>query len=208
MSVAYHYYDAETLKVSSKSASLNERIFSVPFREALVQQVVENYLYHARAFTKKNKNRSEVSGGGKKPWRQKGTGRARAGSSRSPIWVGGGVTHAADTSFKAKRLNKKMYRGGVMSILAEQNRQEAFWVLEAWPELSKTKEADAWLNPHREHRLLLLLESIDHPLFLATRNLPFVHCALATHVDPVSLFKADRILLSQASLTQLEERLT
>jgi len=195
---------------NGESVELADAAFGVPFNEALIHQVVVAYLAAARSGTKAQKTRAEVSGGGAKPWRQKGTGRARAGSSRSPIWVGGGRAFAARPRSHEQKVNRKMYRGALRSVLSELLRQDRILLTDGFSvSAPKTKEVRNKLKelgvnvPHG----LIVVEAFDHNLWLAARNLPNVEVAEAAAVDPVSLVGADKIIMTAAAAKILEGRL-
>jgi large subunit ribosomal protein L4 len=190
------------------SVQVSDAIFGVEYKPGLIHQVITAYMAGARSGTKAQKTRSEVSGGGAKPWRQKGTGRARAGSSRSPIWRSGGVTFAAKPRDYSQKVNRKMYRGAVRSILSELVRSERLVVV---PELSlpapKTKELVALLKTLDVKNVLILTDGMDDVLYLASRNLPNVGVLSAQEVDPVSMVAFDIMLATEAAVKKLEERL-
>ncbi|MBV5311482.1 50S ribosomal protein L4 [Chromatium okenii] len=190
------------------SVQVSDAVFGVEYKPGLIHQVITAYMAGARSGTKAQKTRSEVSGGGAKPWRQKGTGRARAGSSRSPIWRSGGVTFAAKPRDYSQKVNRKMYRGAVRSILSELVRSERLVVV---PELSlpapKTKELVALLKTLDVTNVLILTDGMDDVLYLASRNLPNVGVLSAQEVDPVSMVAFDIMLATEAAVKKLEERL-
>ena len=202
------------------SVEVSETAFGREFNEALVHQVVTAYLAGMRQGSRAQKSRSEVRGGGRKPWRQKGTGRARAGTIRSPIWRGGGVTFAAKPQNHAQKVNRKMYRGAMRCILSELIRQDRLIPLDSFrldsPKtkslLNKIKDLDlpadggASGNGARGN-LLVVTEEVDENLFLAARNLKHVDVLEVAGVDPVSLIGHDRMLITVAALKQLEEAL-
>jgi large subunit ribosomal protein L4 len=198
------------VKIQGKGGSLElaDTTFGVAFNEPLVHQVVTAYLAGARAGTKQQKTRSEVSGSGKKPWKQKGTGRARVGSIRSPIWVGGGRAFAARPRSFEQKVNRKMYRGAMRSVLSELLRQERVVVAD---ELSvsapKTKELKGKLDELGFATGLIIVEGFDANLWLAARNLPDVVVEEARFVDPVALVGAEKVVASAAALKIIEERL-
>jgi large subunit ribosomal protein L4 len=162
----------------------------------------------ARSGTKAQKNRSAVSGGGAKPFRQKGTGRARAGTSRGPIWRGGGVTFAAQPRSYVQKVNRKMYRGAVRSIVSELARQERLSVVEDFSLASpKTRELAGKLAEMGLRDVLVLVDAFDEKLFLAARNLAHVDVMTATEVDPVSMIAFENVLATEAAVRRLEERL-
>ncbi|MCH7897732.1 MAG: 50S ribosomal protein L4, partial [Proteobacteria bacterium] len=162
------------LKMQGKgSVDVAESAFGAKFNEALIHQVVTAYLAGSRAGTKAQKNRAAVRGGGAKPWAQKGTGRARAGTIRSPIWVGGGRTFAAQPRDHSQKVNKKMYRAALRSMLSELIRQDRLVVVESFEiEAPKTKLLATKLKDLDLNNVLILNEAFDEKLFLAARNLP------------------------------------
>jgi large subunit ribosomal protein L4 len=186
-----------------------EAVFGQSFNETLVHQLVTKYLAGARAGTKAQKTRSDVSGGGAKPWRQKGTGRARSGTMRSPIWRTGGVTFAARPRSYDQKLNKKMFRVGVRSILSELLRQNRLVVSsDIIPSTSKTKELSAKLKNIDAKRILIVVDSMDGNLALASRNIPYVEVIEAINLSPVLLVSAEKVIATPAALKQIEERLS
>jgi len=191
----------------SGTLELADATFGAEFNAPLVHQVVTAYLAGARAGTKAQKNRSDVRGGGKKPWKQKGTGRARVGSIRSPIWVGGGRTFAARPRSFEQKVNRKMYRGAMRSVLSELVRQERLIVT---PELTlsatKTKELRGKLEQLGFTTGLIIVEAFDMKLWLAARNMPKVAVLEAQLIDPVSLVGAEKIVVTAAALKIVEER--
>jgi large subunit ribosomal protein L4 len=195
------------VKGGSGTLELADATFGAAFNRPLVHQVVTAYLAGARAGTKAQKNRSDVSGSGKKPWKQKGTGRARVGSIRSPLWVGGGRTFAARPRSFEQKVNRKMYRGAMRSVLSELLRQERLIVT---PELAvsaaKTKELRGKLEKLGFTTGLVIVEAFDMKLWLAARNLPGVDVLEAQLIDPVSLVGANNILVTAAALKIIEER--
>jgi large subunit ribosomal protein L4 len=194
--------------VTGAAVELSDTAFGREFNEALVHQVVTAYLAGARQGTRAQKTRAEVSGGGIKPWRQKGTGRARAGSIRSPIWRGGGRTFAAKPQDWSQKVNRKMYRGAMQCILAELIRQERLILVE---ELSvsgpKTKELIAKLNELNASRALIVTKEVDENLYLAARNIPNVNVLGTNEVDPVSLIAYDKVIMTVEAAKQFEEAL-
>jgi len=185
---------------------VSEATFGRDFSEALVHQVVTAYLSGARAGTSAQKNRAAVSGGGKKPWRQKGTGRARAGTIRSPIWRGGGKAFPAQPRSHAQKVNRKMYRGALQSILSELVRQQRLVVV-ASLELAEPRTA---LLKGRLAELgvecgLLVTAELDQNLYLASRNLPDVHSLDVAGLDPVSLVAADRVVMTVDAVRKVQE---
>ena len=192
--------------VTGAAVELSDTAFGREFNEALVHQVVTAYLAGARQGTRAQKTRAEVSGGGIKPWRQKGTGRARAGSIRSPIWRSGGRAFAAKPQDWSQKVNRKMYRGAMQCILAELIRQERLILVE---ELSvsgpKTKELIAKLNDLNAPRALIVTKEVDENLYLAARNIPHVNVLGTNEVDPVSLIAFDKVIMSVEAAKQFEE---
>jgi len=194
---------------SNKTVSVSDAAFGASFNEPLVHQLVVSYMSAARSGTKAQKNRAAVSGGGAKPWRQKGTGRARAGSSRSPIWRSGGVTFAATPRDYRKKLNKKMYRIGMRSLISELFRQKLFILIE---ELSvseaKTKVMVARLKELGISNALILTDGLDSTAYLAARNIPNTQVMDIAMVDPLSLVRQEHVVIDRAALKKLEERLS
>jgi large subunit ribosomal protein L4 len=198
------------LKMVSGAAELqvSETAFGHEFNEALVHQVVTAYRAAGRAGTKAQKSRAEVSGGGKKPWSQKGTGQARAGSNRSPIWVGGGKTFAAKPRNFEQKVNRKMYRGALRSMLSQLARTERLVVTESLAlESPKTKLLAGQLKAWSLESVLIVVEATDEKLFLAARNLPHVEVIEASALNPLSLARHDKVLMTVAAVKMLEERL-
>ncbi|MEB3767146.1 50S ribosomal protein L4 [Acinetobacter sp. MD2] len=194
--------------VSGSAVELSEVAFGREFNEALVHQVVTAYLAGGRQGSKAQKSRGEVSGGGRKPFRQKGTGRARAGSIRSPIWVGGGKTFAARPQDWSQKVNRKMYRGAMQCILAELVRQDRLVLVEEFAVAApKTKELLAKLNGLNAARALIVTDAVDENLYLAARNIPHVDVVDATAIDPVSLIAFDKVVMSVAAAKKIEVEL-
>ena len=194
--------------VSGSAVELSEVAFGREFNEALVHQVVTAYLAGGRQGSKAQKSRADVSGGGKKPFRQKGTGRARAGSIRSPIWVGGGKTFAARPQDWSQKVNRKMYRGAMQCILAELVRQDRLILVEEFSvEAPKTKELLAKLNDLNATRALIVTEAVDENLYLAARNIPHVDVVDAAGIDPVGLIAFDKVVMSVAAAKKIEVEL-
>jgi large subunit ribosomal protein L4 len=187
---------------------VSDATFGASFNEALVHQVITAYRAAGRAGTKAQKTRAEVRGGGRKPWAQKGTGQARHGSNRSPLWIGGGRTFAARPRDFAQKVNRKMYRGAIRSMLAELARTERLLVTEAI-ELAQPKtkllaqQLKAWALPS----VLIVVEAIDQKLMLAARNLPHVEVIEVTALNPLSLAAYDKVLMTVGAVKLIEERL-
>ncbi|WP_210395864.1 50S ribosomal protein L4 [Motiliproteus sediminis] len=197
-----------TIAGAGGSVEVSELSFGKEFNEALVHQVVTAYLAGARQGTRAQKTRSEVSGGGRKPWRQKGTGRARAGTIRSPIWRSGGVTFAAKPQDHSQKVNKKMYRAAIRCIFSELVRQERLVVVEALAiDAPKTKAMAAKLKELDLSNVLVVTEEVDTNLYLAARNLPHVDVRDAQAIDPVSLIGFEKVLVTVAALKKIEEML-
>jgi len=190
------------------SVEVSEVAFGREFNEPLVHQVVTAYMAAGRQGSKAQKTRSEVRGGGKKPWRQKGTGRARAGTIRSPIWRSGGTTFAAKPRSFEQKVNKKMYRGAMRSILSELNRQGHLVVVEQFDlEQPKTKAMVSKLSELGLRDALIIDKEVSENVYLAARNLPRVEARDAVTIDPVSLLSYPKIVITVQALKQLEESL-
>src|SRR5579863_5989992 len=187
---------------------VSQATFGGRFNEALVHQVLTAYRNAARAGTKAQKSRAEVSGGGRKPWAQKGTGQARVGSNRSPIWVGGGRTFAAKPRDFAQKVNRKMYRGAIRSMLSELARTERLLVTDAI-ELAqpKTKLLASRLRDWSLSSVLIVVEASDEKLLLAARNLPHVEVIEAGALNPLSLAAYDKVLMTVGAVKLIEERM-
>ena len=196
------------LAAGTGTVEVADATFGKEFNEALVHQVVTAYLAGARQGTRAQKNRSEVRGGGKKPWRQKGTGRARAGTIRSPLWRSGGVTFAARPQDHSQKVNRKMYRAAMRSILSELVRQERLVAVEEFTvDAPKTKQVAAKLKELDLEKVLIVTEEIDEKLYLAARNLPHVDVIDVAAADPVSLVAFDKVLVTVSALRKFEEKL-
>lgn len=194
--------------VSGSAVELSEVAFGREFNEALVHQVVTAYLAGGRQGSKAQKSRADVSGGGRKPFRQKGTGRARAGSIRSPIWVGGGKTFAARPQDWSQKVNRKMYRGAMQCIMAELVRQDRLILVDEFAVTApKTKELLAKLNDLNATRALIVTDAVDENLYLAARNIPHVDVVDAAAIDPVSLIAFDKVVMSVAAAKKIEVEL-
>jgi len=197
-----------SLATEGGSVELSEVAFAREFNEALVHQVVTAYLAGARQGTKAQKNRSDVSGGGRKPWRQKGTGRARSGSIRSPIWRGGGATFAARPQDHSQKVNRKMYRGALRCILSELIRQDRLVACESFSvDGPKTKALVGQLKNLNLDNVLIVSDAVDENLYLAARNLRNVDVRDVDGVDPVSLISYEKVLVTVGALKKLEESL-
>ena len=197
------------LKIVGGGAELNvsEATFGQDYNETLVHQVVVAYRNAGRAGTKRQKSRAEVRGGGRKPHAQKGTGQARAGSSRSPIWRGGGVTFAARPRDFAQKVNRKMYRGAIRSMLSELVRQDRLVVAnEIALEAPKTQLLASKLSGWSLSNVLIVVEALDEKLFLAARNLKHVELIEVAQLNPLSLVDHERVLMTVGAVKLLEER--
>jgi large subunit ribosomal protein L4 len=193
---------------SGGTVTVSEVAFAKEFNEPLVHQVVTAYLAGARQGSKAQKTRSEVSGGGKKPWRQKGTGRARAGTIRSPIWRSGGVTFAAKPRDYEQKVNRKMYRGAMRCILSELVRQDRLVVVDGFElDAPKTKLMAAKLKELNAEGALVIAGEVSENVFLASRNLPKVDVCDAEAVDPVSLIAHEKVVVTVDALKKIEELL-
>ena len=202
--------DLPLLNSKSKTSSVSDIIFNQPVNKELVTQLVNSFVSNSHQGTKAQKNRSDVRGGGKKPWRQKGTGRARAGTIRSPIWKGGGVTFAARSkSSNPKKINKKMYKSAMRSIfssLAEENRiliSEKITL-----ENPKTKEFLDLMKKLKFEGGLIIVNELSENLKLASRNISNIHILDVNSLDPINLLRYQSGLISEDSLTKIEELLT
>ena len=196
----------ELTVAGGNAINVSEATFGRDFSEALVHQVVTAYLAGGRAGTKAQKTRSDVRGGGRKPWKQKGTGRARAGTIRSPLWRGGGRTFAARPRDHSQKVNRKMYRGALQAILSELVRQDRLVVLDKFDLSSpKTSELRAKLADLVFEKGLIITAQVDGNLFLATRNVPGVYALDVAGLDPVSLVAADKVVMTVDAVKKIEE---
>lgn len=195
-----------TVSNTTSTVTVSDDIFARSFNEPLVHQAVVAYLAGARSGTKANKSRSDVRGGGAKPWRQKGTGRARAGTSSSPIWRSGGVTFAARPRNYKQKLNRKMVRAAYASIFSELVRQECLHVVEDFTVTEpRTKQALAQLEKLTLTSALIVTVEADKNLYLSVRNLPHVDVTEVGGLDPVSLFKYQHVVVTRDALQAIEE---
>jgi len=194
---------------NGSSVDVADSAFGADFNEPLVHQVVTAFLAGGRAGTQAQKTRAQVRGGGTKPWQQKGTGRARAGTIRSPIWVGGGRTFAAKPRDHSQKVNRKMYRGALRSVLSELVRQDRLVVTESLAmEAPKTRELAAKLKELGLDNVLIVNEAFDEKVFLSARNLPDVGICDASSIDPVVLMRFEKVLITLPALKLIEERLS
>ena len=190
------------------TVEVSDQAFSREFNEPLIHQVVTAYLAGARQGTRAQKTRSEVSGGGRKPWRQKGTGRARAGTTRSPIWRSGGVTFAAKPQDHSQKVNKKMYRAAMQSIWSELIRQDRLVITDGpLAEVPKTRMLAEQLASLGLSNVLIIAGEVSNALYLSARNLPHVDVRDADAIDPVSLISYEKVLLTVDALKVIEGQL-
>lgn len=193
---------------SKNKVELADEVFACAFNEALIHQVVTAHMAAGRAGTKAQKTRAEVSGGGVKPFKQKGTGRARAGTIRSPLWRKGGIVFAAKPRCYKQKVNKKMYKGALRSIFSELIRQDRLLIVDNFTvDAPKTKSLVKILNEMKIDRgALIIADSVEENLYLSARNLPFVDVrdASMTAADPVSLVRADKVIITQAAIKEIE----
>jgi len=191
------------------SLKVDADIFAKDFNEALVHQAVVAYMAGGRSGTKAQKTRSEVSGGGAKPWRQKGTGRARAGTSRGPIWRSGGVTFAAKPRDFSQKLNKKMYRAAIRSIFSELVRQERLIIVDDFSiDAPKTQAMVSKLNDLDCKDVLIVTDNDDKNVYLSSRNIPHCEALGVSALNPVSLVGHEKVLITTAAVTKVQEWLS
>lgn len=190
----------------NKDISISNDIFSKEFNESLIHQAVVSFMAASRQGSAKQKNRSEVRGGGKKPYRQKGTGRARAGTIRSPLWRGGGITFASRPRDFSKKINKKMYRAAIKSIFSELVRQNRLVAIEK-PilEKPKTKEIASFLNEFSLSKVLIITDKLDINLYLSARNIPNVDVITFREINPINLLKPQKVAVTSEALKHIEE---
>lgn len=200
--------DMKVHKIGKKATgklSVSDNIFSAPYNEPLIYQVITAYMAGARAGTKAQKTRSEVRGGGKKPWRQKGLGRARAGTIRSPIWRGGGVTFAARPRDHSRKVNKKMYQGAMRSILSELVRQDRLLLVDDFnQDEPKTKSFLDKLKALDLREVLIVTDEISENLYLASRNIPCVEVVDTLEINPYSLVGYEKVLMTKNAVKKVE----
>ena len=196
-------------KKQAGTMSVADSVFAAEFNEPLVHQVLVSYMARSRSGTKAQKSRSEVRGGGRKPWRQKGTGRARVGTIRSPLWRGGGVTFATKPRDYSKKINKKMFRGAMRSIFSELVRQKRFICVDEFDVTkSKTKLVKDKLNKLGLKEALIITEGLSENLYLGVRNIPKVDVMDTNEINPYSLIGFEKILITQAAVEKVEEWLS
>lgn len=199
----------KTGKKGTGKVQVEDDVFSTDFNEPLIHQVLTAYLAGARMGTKAQKSRADVRGGGRKPWRQKGTGRARAGTIRSPLWRGGGRTFAAKPRDHEQKVNRKMYRGAMRSILSELARQERLIVIDDLVvDSPKTKGLVEKLAALSAPEALIVMHEVNENLYLAARNLYKVDVIQETELDPYSLIGFEKVIVTEAAIKQIEARLS
>jgi len=193
---------------SKETIAVSDAVFGLEYKESLIHQMVTAYMAAARSGTKAQKNRSAVRGGGIKPWRQKGTGRARAGTIRSPLWRSGGATFAAQPRDYAQKLNKKMYRTGMRSIVSELIRQERMIIVEdITVDAPKTRQMAAKLAELGVSKTLIITETGDEKLYLSARNLPYVEVTDVAGMNPVNMIRYDHVVATVGAIRAIEEKL-
>lgn len=193
---------------SKETIAVSDAVFGLEYKESLIHQLVTAYMAGARSGTKAQKNRAAVRGGGAKPWRQKGTGRARAGTIRSPLWRSGGTTFAAQPRDYTQKLNKKMYRTGIRSILSELNRQQRLLVVEdITVDAAKTRQMTAKLADLGVSKTLIVTETGDESLYLSARNLPYVEVTDVAGMNPLNLVRYDHVVVTVGAVRAIEEHL-
>ncbi len=193
---------------SKETITVSEAVFGLEYKESLIHQLVTAYMAAGRAGTVAQKNRSAVRGGGAKPWNQKGSGRARAGTSRSPLWRSGGNTFAAQPRDYTQKLNKKMYRTGIRSMLSELNRQQRLIVVDdITVDAPKTRQMAAKLADLGVSKTLIVTETGDESLYLSARNLPYVEVTDAAGMNPVNLARYDHVVVTVGAVRAIEESL-
>ena len=198
----------ELKQANGDTLSVDAGVFDCRYNPTLIHQAVVAFQARARAGSKAQKNRSEVAGGAGKPWRQKGTGRARVGTIRSPLWRGGGRTFASRPRNFNQKLNKKMYRGALKSLLSELNRLNRLVVIdELTIEEPKTKLLVEKLKAMALHSVLIVLAEENDHLFMASSNIPWVGVLLAHEIDPVNLIRFDKVLITRAAVEKVQEQL-
>ncbi len=193
---------------SKETITVSDTVFGLEYKESLIHQLVTAYMAAGRSGTVAQKNRSAVRGGGAKPWAQKGTGRARAGTSRSPLWRSGGATFAAQPRDYTQKLNKKMYRAGIRSILSELNRQQRLLIVEdITVDAPKTKQMTAKLADLGVVKTLIITETGDEKLYLSARNIPHVEITDVAGMNPVNLVRCDHVVVTVGAIRAIEESL-
>jgi large subunit ribosomal protein L4 len=194
---------------SKETITVSDAVFGLEYKESLIHQLVTAYMAAGRAGTVAQKNRSAVRGGGAKPWNQKGSGRARAGTSRGPLWRSGGVTFAAQPRDYTQKLNKKMYRAGMRSMLSELNRQQRLIIVDDIAvDTPKTKQMSAKLADLGVSKTLIITETGDEKLYLSARNLPHVEITDVAGMNPVNLVRYDHVVVTVGAVRAIEESLS
>ena len=192
-------------KKKSEKISVSDAVFAAAYNEPLIHQVLTAYMAGSRAGTKAQKTRADVRGGGRKPWKQKGLGRARAGTIRSPLWRGGGITFAARPRSFEKKVNKKMYQGAMRSIFSELVRQERLQCIDVFKlDEPKTKAAIEFLSRLGLREVLIITDEVNENLYLSTRNLPSVDVIDTNEINPYSLIGFENVLMTQAAIQRVE----
>ena len=193
---------------SKETIAVSDAVFGLEYKESLIHQLVTAYMAGGRSGTVAQKNRSAVRGGGAKPWNQKGTGRARAGTSRSPLWRSGGATFAAQPRDYTQKLNKKMYRAGIRSMLSELNRQQRLIIVEdITVDAPKTKQMTAKLADLGVTKTLIITETGDEKLYLSARNIPHLEVTDVAGMNPVNLIRYDHVVVTVGAVRAIEESL-
>lgn len=191
----------------NEKVNLSEKCFGAEYKKTLVHQVITSYFSNGRENYSSQKNRSDVRGGGKKPWKQKGTGRARAGTTRGPIWRGGGVTFASGKRNYAEKINKKMYNGAMRSIMSELIRNDKVVALDKIDlKEIKTKTVSSLLKEHNLESVLIITNTIDEKLFLSARNIKNVGIATVDYLDPPLMLSFKKVLILKDALEGFEKR--
>ena len=191
---------------NGEAVTLDDSVFAVDYNGSLVHQAVVAHMATGRSGTKAQKSRSDVSGGGSKPWRQKGTGRARAGTSRGPIWRKGGVTFAARPRDYSKKINKKMYRAAMRSIFSELVRAESLLIVDGLViDVPKTKSMMGVLNKLGVDNVLIVVDQLDDNVVLSARNIPNCEVLLVSRLNPVSLVSYDKVVVTSAAIEKVQE---
>lgn len=193
---------------SKETIAVSDAVFGLEYKESLIHQLVTAYMAAGRAGTVAQKNRAAVRGGGAKPWNQKGSGRARAGTSRGPLWRSGGATFAAQPRDYSQKVNKKMYRAGIRSMLSELNRQQRLIVVEdITVDAPKTKQMSAKLTELGVSKTLIITETGDEKLYLSARNLPYVEVTDVAGMNPVNLVRYDHVVVTVGAIRAIEDTL-
>jgi len=193
---------------SKETITVSDAVFGLEYKESLIHQLVTAYMAAGRAGTVAQKNRSAVRGGGAKPWNQKGSGRARAGTSRSPLWRSGGTTFAAQPRDYSQKVNRKMYSTGIRSMLSELNRQQRLIIVEdITVDAPKTRQMAAKLADLGVSKTLIVTETGDESLYLSARNLPYVEITDVAGMNPVNLARYDHVVVTVGAVRAIEESL-